>query len=346
MKTIKIKFLIMQIRIAAFILFLSLAVFVNAKEKADTVKFVHITDVHICNLASYHPLFKERRQHYGEGVDPFRSFLKKVPGKTRSDFVIITGDMIDYYEAETPSGELLDTQVEQFVRHLDVSSVPVYMTLGNHDIASYPEAKSGSHQYNAGEARAAWIRNAPCFRNGTYYSRTFKVDTTTYRLIFLDNGYYSPNRSDEGASQYIIDRYQLLWLDDQLKKSDNDIEIILMHIPLFEPAPEDLSSTRNKYFLDLEDTVSVNHTLNMPDKDSFDLFSVLEENSSARLILSGHKHSSVIHDVHFSNDYSLTHVMTGAFARDSRNWRLIQLTGESIIVSYSGDKRKQHIIFH
>ena len=98
-----------------------------------------------------------------------------------------------------------------------------------------------------------------------------------------------------------------------------------------------------KIVLNLDDTVAINHELQRSDIDPY-LLNVLEKNSSTRLIMAGHRHSSIIHDVRFSDDYSLTHVMTGAFAIDSRNWRLIQLTSERIIISHPGTARTQYTI--
>ena len=103
----------------------------------DTLTFIHITDVHICNLTGYHPAFVQKRQQFGNGITIYPEFLRTVPGKVKADFVVVTGDNIDYYEAETETGGMLDTQIEQYARILDNSQIPVYLTLGNHDIASY-----------------------------------------------------------------------------------------------------------------------------------------------------------------------------------------------------------------
>ena len=327
-------------------LYFALPVSLTAIEKPDTISFIHITDIHICNLTPYHPVIAQRRQHFGQGVEPFTNFLKSAPGRLNADYVVITGDLIDFYEAETASGDMLDTEIEQFVRHTGVSNVPVYLTLGNHDVASYrvnSETSYYSEQYNAGKARAAWIRNAPCFRNGTYYSRTFMVDTTTYRLIFLDNAYYSPQRTPESTA-FTLDPYQLYWLDNELKQSDTDVEIIFMHMPLFNLAAEDLAPGRNKYHMNPADTVALHHKLNIPDTDSLSLYNVLKQNSSVRFMLTGHQHSGVIHEVQISDDYSLIHMMTGAFGYHPNNWRLIRLTRESIIICHPGDSRTQYTI--
>jgi len=105
-----------------------------------------------------------------------------------------------------------------------------------------------------------------------------------------------------------------------------------------------LSTDLYKYYLNTNDTIAISQDLQNSETNSIDLYDVLKHNSSARLVLTGHKHSSVAHDFHFSEDYSLTQVMTGAFGRDSRNWRLIQLTSENIIISFPGNTSTQYKI--
>ncbi len=321
-------------------------VFVVANDRSDTVSFIHITDVHICNLINYHAGFAEKRKHFGNGIEPFVNFIREMPNKLNADFLVITGDMTDNFEAETNKNNMLDTEIELFAKHLEVCDVPVFLTLGNHDIASYfmtSETSYSSNQLNSGKARASWIRNIPCFRNGTYYSKTITIDTTTYRLIFLDNTYYLPDRTPE-ATSYIMDPSQLYWLDNELKKSNTDIEIIFMHIPLSGLPAEDLAPSRNTYHINYQDTIPVPFDLKIAHKDSLCLHSVLAQNSSARLIITGHHHSNVMHDVNFPNNYSVYQLMTGAFGYHPANWRLIKLTANSIIISHPGDVRKQYTI--
>ena len=300
---------------------------------ADTVSFIQITDTHVCNLNSYHPDFVKKRQHFGNGALPLMNFLDSVPGELNTDFIVVTGDMVDYFEAGTKAGGLLDTQIEQSVRHLEETDVPVYMSLGNHDIASYP-LKEGSgfthHQNNSERARSAWIRNASCFRDGTYYSRNIDVDGTTYRLIFLDNAWYLPGRSQDDPP-YVVDPYQLHWLDDQLSQSDSDIELIFMHMPLYGGAG--IVADKKGQVID---TDSLNMECTLAD--------VLKDNSSVKMVFSGHKHRNVIYKYRMSDDYSVNYVETGAFGYDNNNWRLIRLTEKSIIISLPGGEGQEYIL--
>jgi len=314
-------------------LFFNLSMSARAEGKPDTLSFIHMSDPHFCNLTPYHPFFVEKRQHYGQVAEPLKNFFRTVPGITQSEFVVITGDNVDFYEAESVTGEMLDTQIEQYIEQISISDVPVYLTLGNHDLASYrvdSDSTYISNQLHAVKSLSTWIRNAPCFRNGTYYSRTYMVDGITYRLIFLDNGYSNPMRSPGGTS-FIMDAFQLLWLDNELKKSDTDIEILFTHIPLLRGNPD-------------SDTVEIQEPVNPAITDFADLISVLRNNPSVRLILTGHGHNDVIHYYSFPEQYVLTEIMTPAFGRDPNNWRIVRLTGKSILVSSPGEQKTQYSI--
>jgi 3',5'-cyclic AMP phosphodiesterase CpdA len=309
---------------------------VNAAGTNDTLTFIHITDPHVCNLTGYHPFFAEKRKHFGKNAEPLSKFLQIVPGQLKSDLVIITGDNIDYYEAETENGAMLETQIEQYTRLIDVSEVPVYLTLGNHDIASY-NVKAGSpqvlnNQYNSERARAVWSRNAPSFRDGTYYSRIFDLGKTAIRFVFLDNAYYASDEISDGLLPFIVDQAQLRWLDAQLKESDSDVEIIFMHMPLNYGKME-----ANKVLTEPISKYSAQGKY-------YNLFNVLENNSSTRAVFAGHKHINSINNYTMQDGKKLTQVMTGAFGYDPENWRLVKLTEDKLIISFPNSSKPEYII--
>jgi len=327
----KNSFLFTVIRKALLILCIDLPLILQAQLKHDTISFLHLTDTHICNLTGYHPFFIKSRMHYGNGVEPLRSFFQSIPQKTNSLFAVLTGDNIDYFEAETEKGEILDTQVEQFTTLMKAGNIPVYHTLGNHDVATYwvdSETSYTSHQFHAGKAQSAWIRNTPCFRDGIYYSRDFSVGPVTYRFIFLNNSYYLPGKKDPGKPQFVIDETQLYWLDHKLQESSSDIEIICMHMAL--PVGKDVKA----------EPVDLNSLAG----NSADLVSVLNRNSSVRLILTGHFHNNTINTYRFTDGKTLVQVMTDAFSKNPDNWRLVKLTANSIIISYPGNTKTEYAI--
>lgn len=301
----------------------------------DTITFIHITDPHVCNLTGHHPFFVEKRQHYGNNFAPLSNFFKTVPDKYRSDFVVITGDNIDYYEAQSEKSGVTGNQIELYASLIDSVKVPVFLTLGNHDIASYyvgPDLSYTNNQLNSARARAEWMRSFSSFKDGTYYSHLLKIDTTLFRFIFLDNAYYGTKEHKDEALPFIIDPAQLLWFDAQLKASPDDVEIIFMHMPLAYRetkdrtiTPEPLSTYASKGKL-------------------FNLFSVLGRNPSTRLFFVGHNHDNVINNFIMPTGSRLTQVMTGCFGANPENWRVIKLTKDKITVFYPGTSSVEYVI--
>ena len=284
-----------------------------AAQTPDTVRFIHLSDPHICFLDEAHPLIQSSRDHYGHGVTALENFLDTQSTKPGIDFIALTGDMIDYYNAHTATRTLKANQIEQFLPILQYSRVPVYLTLGNHDIATYSvddASKLKSTQLQAQTARAEWIRQIPAFANGTYYSQVIPVGHTTYRLIFLDNSYYDlhPTPDDDA---FLFNEEQLDWLDWQLKQAVDEKVIIFTHMPF--KSEKQINPGRRG------------------------LFELLSTNPSVQLMLCGHRHINDVHHFHANGSSGFTQVMTGAFGRDPNNWRLITLTESGIAVSEPGN---------
>jgi len=278
----------------------------------DTLSFLHVTDLHlIFNPEKNEVNLAQKRNHYAGGVMPFMQFLKKMPQKTNCSMVVATGDLLDSYETEAKSGEMVQFQTNRFLRILKKSEVPVFLTLGNHDISSYSWENNAlvSRQKNAGTARTRWTRNVPDFKNGTWYSHTVKVGTTNYRLIFLDNSFNRLNSNEKVEIPY-LDMSQLHWLRAQLQESPDDVEIILMHIPM-KAAPGDTTP-------------------------GCMLYSELKKNPSAKLILAGHTHKNNVSNFRSGETNKIVQVQTGAFAQNTTNWRIIRLTKDNILVSSPG----------
>lgn len=299
-------------KIKLFGLIFCLLISGNILAQSDTVSFLHISDLHVIfNLNIFQKDLAQSRQHYGQGVEPLKHFLQTMPQKTNSNLVVATGDLIDFYEGETKDEKMLDFQAEQFTRLSDNCTIPFLLTLGNHDISAYSwdDSTRMSSQNNAGQARATWIKNTPCFKNGTYYSKILKAGKTTFRLIFLDNGYNSVLPEEKMDIPY-IDKAQLHWLEDQLKQSADDIEIILMHIPLTAAVTQPGSSC--------------------------ELYSALEINPSVKLILTGHNHKNIVRSFASKVNQKITQVQTGAFGQSVENWRRICLTENNILISFTG----------
>jgi 3',5'-cyclic AMP phosphodiesterase CpdA len=310
---------------------LNLSIFsFTALAQNDTLAVIQLTDIHICNLNTYHPEFIKLRQHYGNGTIPFTDFIKHKPKQLGADAVIITGDLIDYYEAETSDENMLATQIEQFVPLYSSSIVPMYLTLGNHDITTYwinDTNEKEQSQLDANRARAAWIRNISCFRGGTFYSRSFQINKTTYHFLFLDNGYSLGNGS-------YLDKTQLDWLDGQVKQFANDPVIIFMHKYL--PVP-DLNGD-GIVFTDRQ-------TLSLDEQTcSKGFLRILNDNPNIKALFCGHGHKNVSEWMSFPSSHKILQSETAAFAQDINNWRLLKFTNDEIIVYSTGGQNRESVI--
>jgi DNA repair exonuclease SbcCD nuclease subunit len=277
----------------------------------DTLSILHITDLHIIyDLELYQEDLARNRENNDQEGASFYNFLQIIPQKTKADMIIATGDLLDSYEEEGGDATMLDSSVEQFAASISDYTVPLFLTLGNHDMVSYAWKDDArfSSQYNAGRSRAAWIRNVSCFNNGTYYSQIHEIANTTYRLIFLDNGFlkFSPK---ENISIPYIDKPQLYWLKEQLQESSEDIEIIFMHVPFSLPGIQ---------------------------AEYSEMYSLITKNPSTRLIVAGHQHKNKLLELPSETGRTISQVQTGALVRNQENWRIIQLTEKNILVSFPG----------
>jgi 3',5'-cyclic AMP phosphodiesterase CpdA len=296
----------------------------------DTLTVVQLTDIHICNLNAYHPEFVNLRQHYGNGAAPLTDFIEYKLWQLGADAIIITGDLIDYFNAETSDGNMLETQIEQFVPLYSSSVVPMFLTLGNHDITTYwinDSLELEQSQLDAYRARAAWIRNVSCFQEGTYYSRSFQINETTYRFLFLDNGYSLGNGS-------YLDKTQLDWLDGQVKQFADDPIIIFMHkyLPVADINEDSVFFTNNETITLDEQTCSQG------------LLKTLNENPNIKAIFCGHGHKNVGEWLTFPSGHKILQTETAGFANDRNHWRMLKFTGDQIIIDSTGTMGREYVI--
>jgi len=280
----------------------------------DTISFLHITDLHtIFQQNTYNPDFLayRKQKQYDKAEMRLKNFLQEIPQKTKSEMVIATGDLVDFFEVDVRDSKYLESQTKCFAKLIKTSPVPVFCSLGNHDLFSFnwKGTKLEHDQNSSGRARAYWTRNLSCFKNGTTYSKILKVGQTTYRLIFLDNGLYEYDPATKTEIPY-IDKSQVCWLKSQLQESKEDVEIILMHIP----------------FNELQNSSESNN----------ELYSILTQDKSVKLILAGHFHKNHVSTYPSVDVNQMTEVQTGTLSQNSNNWRQIRLTEKNIMVSVPG----------
>lgn len=158
------------------------------------------------------------------------------------------------------------------------------------------------------------------------------MDTLTVRLLFLDNSFIADEDYYDGVQPFIVDQYQLKWLDRQLKASPTDVEIIFTHIPL--PSGKKTSSSI------LSEPLSTYSSK----ASYYDLLNLLEKHSSTWAVIAGHTHTNSVNEYVFPDGDKLTQIVTGSFGNDRNNWRIIKVTGDKIMVSYPGGVDNEVVI--
>lgn len=304
-------------------------------QEPDTLTLIHISDTHICNLADYHPALAESRRKFGNGFILLQKFLDSIPAKINARAVVITGDIVDFYEGETPDSQVRPGQIQYFKLIYDKSPVTMLIALGNHDLYSYWSGltgKSSPPQFNSQEARAEWIRNISCFSRGTYYSLVYVMGGVTYRLIFLDDSY----RLQEGSVDNFWGRRQLEWLDYTLQQAQDEKVLLFYHIPL----PVNDTNADSIHFLAPPP--------GWPTPETFEsgIMKILNNHSNIKAAFVGHNHRNIVEEMPLPAGHSIWQIETASFGMDPENWRKVQLTSTGILVSYpAGEGNEVRISF-
>ena len=286
--------------------------------QTDTLSFLHLTDTHLIFHYDHFPQGALRPLNpIAKSVEQFVHFFQTDPIVADSKMVMITGDMIDFYETGDRKKDMFSFQIQQFASIPEISQIPVFCVLGNHDVATYAINEKNWYQFvdepdwfasqiNVGKARAEWIRNVPCFADGIWYNHVYHIGQTVYRFIFLDNS-TGPSKSPYLGNE------QLDWLKDQLEQSPDEVKILFMHKPF---STELITDPAGNLF-----------------------YALLTQHPSVKLIVAGDEHRNVIDKF---DGTGFIQVETASFGYDGAgSWRLIRLTADKIIVSSAGTKQTE-----
>ena len=326
-------------RALALALFLTAACS-TAELTAEKASFaiLHLSDTHVCQLAGAHPQLAQKRQRYDKSFESLRRALKVLPKRVGADAVVITGDMVDSWEIESPQGNLLTNQVERFASAASPVRVPLWLTLGNHDIRTHAvsqriESRKGNPstlQPHAEAARSAWVRGMQCFRDGAYYYRDIRVGETPWRLYFLNDGYYL----EDDPLGNLWDLAQLYWLENELDKSPERKAILFFHIPL----PVDDTNGDGIHFKKPPEGWP------FPDSHQKGILKILNEHPSVVAAFVGHNHDNIVEDIPLPAGHKVTQVETGAFALDTDNWRVIKIGERGVSISKPGSTELEKVV--
>lgn len=130
------------------------------------------------------------------------------------DFVIFTGDLID---------KPFEKELRAVLPHLSKLNAPWYFAFGNHDVCVGGYLTKSLYLKMLRDSNKNFTFEKP------YYSF---VPKKGFKVIVLDS-----TIDKELSSQGFIYPEQVKWLDEELNKSQKDIVLIFMHVPVLEPFP-------------------------------------------------------------------------------------------------------------
>ena len=184
---------------------------VSAFSACNTLKFAHISDVHLSDKkidTSYKVLASSR--------ELFDDEIKQLNEIKDLDFVFVSGDMTDKPKTD---------MIEEFDAKMNTLNAPWYSAFGNHDISIGGEITKEKYV-------EILQKNNPNFKfDKPYYSFSPKKG---FRVIALDGVI-----DDAITANGRISEEQLSWLDEELSKAkeNDEVPLIFLHFPLHEPFP-------------------------------------------------------------------------------------------------------------
>lgn len=244
---------------------------VQGYTNASGLKFVQITDTHF--LANGNNTTYKMTAEAPALLDDAIEQVNFIPNL---DFVVFTGDLID---------KPFEKELTAVLPHLSKINVPWYFAFGNHDICV------GGYLTKSLYLKLLRENNENFKFEKPYYSF---IPKKGFKVIVLDS-----TIDKELSSQGFIYPEQLKWLDDELKKSQKDIVLIFVHVPIIEPFP------------------SANHRM----KNSKDVKATIEKYKNPIGVFMGHYHAAKI----TQND-NVLYVSSPALISYPNAFRLIEIT--------------------
>lgn len=291
-------------------LFALLAAAAAAQTRAPVVEFLHLTDTHVTDLSAVAAPIAKARAHFGATGEALAKFLAGGERPAGGEFILITGDLIDGYTFVAGDGRRVSGQIEAFQRATRASPVPLFVLLGNHDLAHYglsAAQKPAADQSVAGEARAAWSAAVPALRGGTYYMFERQAGAARYVFVMLDNAYSAGGSDDKGG--FRMAHEQLFWLRRQAEAQRGATLIVGLHVPLGSDAQSEA------------------------------IKAALADTGNVALVLAGHVHQNGIDEIALGASPAVQ-VRTHAFGYGVNHWRRVRLHPDRIEVYATGSHDK------
>jgi len=230
------------------------------------LRFAHPTDIHV-----------QPELHGGEGM---RACFGHMMGLKDPPSLIITGGDLPMDTASTPAARSKD-EWELFLKVLKDSipaRMPIYHTLGNHDVFGRDKAKSGASGSESFYGKRWFLQNFE-------YERAYRsFDAAGWHFIILDSIDLSAGGKDFVGR---IEPEQMDWLRSDLRRTPPTTPIVVItHVPIVSVA---------NYF-DRDDAEWKTDGPNLEVKasrmhvDCRDLDALFQQHRNIKLCLSGHLH--------------------------------------------------------
>ena len=290
-----------KVRLIRLLAFLVIVILSHACKKTLSEKpgftFDFLTDIHV--------------QPESNATEGFKMAIEKV-NELKPDFVITGGDLIMDALAQTQGRA--DTLYDLYEETIQDFQMPVYNTIGNHEVFGYYE-ESGVDSTH------------PMYGDRMFEQRLGKryytFEYNGWRFYILD----SVDEWEEGGYYGYVDREQIAWLKEELAGVDAETPIVIsVHIPLITVFTQFYEGSTVPNGRGLVVTNS---------KEVLDLF----REHNLTLVLQGHLHTC--EDIYVEG----THFITGG-AVSGKWWKGANRGFEEgfLMVHVSGDQFKSEYI--
>ena len=189
----------------------------------DEFYFVHITDTH---LPSYLYWYQAGADTDSSTTIGLRHIINDV-NVINPAFVALTGDFINDGEMEDYEGKRHYSRAQQQLREFQV---PVYLTIGNHDVGGWDDTPPPD-----GTSRRTWWRffgwkrleNPPIGAPMRTQDYSFDYGPVHFTALEAYDNYDGWRVEHYGATSFTT--HQMLWLQLDLAATDRDTKVLLHH---------------------------------------------------------------------------------------------------------------------
>lgn len=247
-------------------------------------RFLFITDTHIgANPVGFH-----QQPSYPEHIAELLDGIKRIIQEGEIDFVVHGGDMVDHCCKES---------IEEAKRLFDFP-VPVYLSLGNHDL-------------DREDALQIWLKQAPGFFAGGN-SPQYSIRSGSCRVHVVPNQW---ERDAEyvwrNAQEPYLTPGQLRRIDQELQIDPEGFHILVIHNPIYGVSTEQTGLER------------VVHDVPAPFREC--VLELMRAYPQVKCVLSGHNHINTM-----AQTEEGIFVSGSSFVETPFEYKLIEVTDDGI----------------